>query len=160
MRNSMGKLTPRFSANRTVREYTEKYYLPAATGFVKRSANNSFVGKEIVNIANDISAKWSGIRFGQPEITSKENGFGYKVPVFLNQIDPENVEVQLYADGTKDEPAEIIKMEIDIKENEKGIVYSVEVATKRSSNDYTVRVIPHYLAISVPLENRLICWQR
>ncbi len=28
MRNSMGKLTPRFSANRTVREYTEKYYLP------------------------------------------------------------------------------------------------------------------------------------
>jgi starch phosphorylase len=30
MRESMARLTPQFSANRTVREYTEKYYLPAA----------------------------------------------------------------------------------------------------------------------------------
>lgn len=30
MRHSMAVLTPQFSANRTVREYTKKYYLPAA----------------------------------------------------------------------------------------------------------------------------------
>ena len=30
MRESMARLTPRFSANRTVREYTEQHYLPAA----------------------------------------------------------------------------------------------------------------------------------
>ena len=30
MRESMARLTPQFSANRTVREYTEKYYLPRA----------------------------------------------------------------------------------------------------------------------------------
>src|SRR5277367_2025268 len=30
MRESMARLTPEFSANRAVREYTEKYYLPAA----------------------------------------------------------------------------------------------------------------------------------
>ena len=30
MRESMARLTPRFSANRTIREYTEQYYLPAA----------------------------------------------------------------------------------------------------------------------------------
>jgi starch phosphorylase len=30
MRESMAQLTPRFSANRTVREYTEQHYLPAA----------------------------------------------------------------------------------------------------------------------------------
>ena len=29
MRESMARLTPRFSANRTVREYTEQHYLPA-----------------------------------------------------------------------------------------------------------------------------------
>ena len=32
MRESMARLTPRFSANRTVREYTEQYYLPAVGG--------------------------------------------------------------------------------------------------------------------------------
>ncbi len=160
MRNSMGKLTPRFSANRTVREYTQKYYMPAASGYVKRSAGESVIGKQIVDITKDLSVKWPAIKFGSTEIISKENGFGYKVPVFLNQIDPENVEVQLYADGIKDEPPEIIKMENDTKKNEEGIVYSAEVTTERSSNDYTVRVISHYLEISVPLENRLICWQR
>ena len=31
MRESMARLTPRFSANRAVREYTEQHYLPAAS---------------------------------------------------------------------------------------------------------------------------------
>jgi starch phosphorylase len=33
IRGSMACLTPRFSANRAVREYTKQYYLPAARGF-------------------------------------------------------------------------------------------------------------------------------
>jgi len=32
MRASMARLTPRFSTNRVVREYTDTYYLPAAGG--------------------------------------------------------------------------------------------------------------------------------
>jgi starch phosphorylase len=156
----MGKLTPRFSANRTVREYTEKYYVPAALGFVKRSANKSAVGKQIVEITNCLSSKWAGIKFGNTELTAKAKGFGFKVPVFLNGIDPRNVEVQLYADGIKDEPAEIIKMKMDKKKGDEGIVYSTEVITDRSSNDYTARVIPHYEDVSVPLETSFICWQR
>src|ERR1700751_29021 len=31
MRESMARLTPRFSTNRTVREYTERHYLPTAS---------------------------------------------------------------------------------------------------------------------------------
>ncbi len=33
MRESMARLTPRFSANRAVREYTEQHYLPAAATY-------------------------------------------------------------------------------------------------------------------------------
>ena len=160
MRNSMGKLTPRFSANRTVREYTEKYYVPAASGFVKRSANNSAVGKQIVDLTKELSDKWPGIKFGKTEIMGKANGFEYKVQVSLNGIDPENVKVQFYADGIKDEPPEVIEMKMSAEKNKEGIVYSTEVITDRSSNDYTVRVIPHYEDVSVPLETSLICWQR
>lgn len=160
MRNSMGKLTPRFSANRTVREYTEKYYVPAASGFVKRSANQSAVGKQIVEITKCLSSKWAGIKFGNTDVTEKAKGFGFKVPVFLNGIDPGNVEVQLYADGLKDEPAEIITMIMDTEKRDDGIVYSTEVITDRSSNEYTVRLIPRYADVSVPLETGLICWQR
>ena len=39
MRESMAQLTPRFSTNRAVREYTEQHYLPAATAYLKRVAD-------------------------------------------------------------------------------------------------------------------------
>ena len=49
MRESMARLTPRFSANRTVREYTEQHYLPAAAAYRQRAADNGAVGKNIVH---------------------------------------------------------------------------------------------------------------
>ncbi len=40
MRESMARLTPQFSANRAVREYTEQRYLPAANNYRSRTAPN------------------------------------------------------------------------------------------------------------------------
>ena len=37
MRESMGSLTSRFSSNRMLREYTEKYYLPLAQAYQRRT---------------------------------------------------------------------------------------------------------------------------
>ncbi|MGN6804298.1 MAG: alpha-glucan family phosphorylase [Ginsengibacter sp.] len=160
MRNSMGQLTPRFSANRTVREYTEKYYVPAASGFVKRAADNSSFGRQIVEITRELENRLKGIAFGKIDIKMNANGFTYSLPLFLNGIAPEYVSVQLYADGTNGEAPEINSMVQDTTTGkESGQVYSVEIKTSRSPNDYTVRVIPHYLDIAVPLENNLICWQ-
>ncbi len=45
MRESMARLTPRFSANRAVREYTEQHYLPAAAAYRERAADNGADGK-------------------------------------------------------------------------------------------------------------------
>jgi len=39
MRQSMARLTTSYSANRSVREYTENYYLPAAAAYCGRTAN-------------------------------------------------------------------------------------------------------------------------
>ena len=46
MRESMARLTPRFSANRAVRDYTEQYYIPAAVAYRLRSANNGAIGRQ------------------------------------------------------------------------------------------------------------------
>jgi len=54
MRESMARLTPRFSANRTVREYTETYYVPAAAAYRKREANGGALAAEIVNWRRDL----------------------------------------------------------------------------------------------------------
>ena len=40
-------LTPRFSANRTVREYAEKYYIQAAETYQARIASQGAMGAEV-----------------------------------------------------------------------------------------------------------------
>ena len=49
MRESMARLTPQFSTNRTVREYTEHHYLPAATTYRERAADKGAAGRNIVH---------------------------------------------------------------------------------------------------------------
>ncbi len=49
MRESMAQLTPKFSADRTVREYTEQHYLPAAAAYLERAANNGAKGKQMID---------------------------------------------------------------------------------------------------------------
>ncbi len=49
MRESMARLTPRFSADRTVREYTEQHYLSAAATYRERAADKGTVGRQLVH---------------------------------------------------------------------------------------------------------------
>lgn len=44
----MAQLTPRFSSNRTVREYTEQQYLPAAAAYRARAAERGAMGRSMV----------------------------------------------------------------------------------------------------------------
>ena len=160
MRSSMATLTPKFSANRAVREYLEEYYLPAASNYLKRSANKGSVGKSIVSIKHDLRNKWDGIHFGEFSIDYVEAGFQYDISVSLNTINPETILLQLFANGVDGGQPEIIKMD-NSSVQKKGIhMYRALVNTSRPASDYTVRIIPNYENISVPLENNLIRWQR
>jgi starch phosphorylase len=48
VRESMALLTPAFSANRTVRQYTEEHYIPAAAAYAARTANRGVAGMDLV----------------------------------------------------------------------------------------------------------------
>src|SRR5260370_1263230 len=48
MRESMARLTPRFSTNRTVREYTERHYLSAASAYRERARDKAVIGMEVL----------------------------------------------------------------------------------------------------------------
>src|SRR5271169_995306 len=65
MRESMARLAPEFSANRTVREYTEKYYLPAAARYRQRAASGDAVAEQIVRWRNHVAELWGKLSFGQ-----------------------------------------------------------------------------------------------
>lgn len=160
MRNSMATLSPRFSANRTVREYAETYYLPLAANYLTRAAEKGMAGKKIVDVKNDLKNKWGQINFGELQIENIENGYHFHIPLWLNGINPDNVSVELYANGINSEAPEIIKMETGSIENSGAYKYHGEVNTARPASDYTARIIPCYESISLPLEDNLILWQR
>lgn len=65
MRQSMAQLTPRYSAARTVREYTERHYLPAASAYRERAAGQGARAAELVGWRRELDAKWSALRIGQ-----------------------------------------------------------------------------------------------
>src|ERR1700676_2965737 len=61
---SRARLTPRFSANRVVRQYTDEYYVPAAASYRARAANTAALGKQLTAWTRDLAQHWSGARFG------------------------------------------------------------------------------------------------
>jgi len=64
IRESMVLLTPAFSANRTVRQYTEEHYLPAAAAYAAHAAKNGKAGAGLFAWHSEIARRWSDVRFG------------------------------------------------------------------------------------------------
>ena len=162
MRESMAQLTPRFSADRTVREYTESHYLPAAKAYQASVANNGKVGKQISTLLNSLSQHWGEMRFGEVSIESTDKLHEFNVNVDFGAVNPDTVQVQLFADGINGEAPTIAEMKLDRKPKgqDREYSYRVTVPSSRHASDYTARVVPCFEGLSVPLETNLILWQR
>jgi glycogen phosphorylase len=162
IRESMARLTPRFSANRTVREYTEQHYLPAAAAYRTRAADNGAVGRNIVNWEQTLKQKWATLGFGDVKVETKEVQHLFEVVVYLNDLDPKAVRVELYADGDMGNAP--VRQEMTRVRHLAGVsggyVYNAAVSAARSLADYTACIIPYCSGVAVPLEVGLILWQR
>ncbi|WP_419632433.1 alpha-glucan family phosphorylase, partial [Thiolapillus sp.] len=75
MRNSMAKLTPVYSSNRMVRQYTEEYYLPMARAVRQRCAGNLAQAKAITAWKATLEQHWPSIHFGNLKTTSDESSY-------------------------------------------------------------------------------------
>jgi starch phosphorylase len=161
MRESMARLTPQFSANRAVREYTEQHYLPAASAYLKRAADGVAVGRQMVDWRKALEHKWATLRFGEVKVETKGMQYVYEVQVYLNDLDRKAVRVELYADGvTGGEPVRQEMKSVGQLAGASGTIYGTQVPTTRPATDYTARVIPRCDGVAVPLEAAQILWQR
>jgi len=162
IRESMATLTPQFSANRTVREYTEEYYLPAAKNFRQRTANQGTAGKLVINWQKILEQKWASTHFGEVKVETKGAEYVFNVQVYLNDLDPKSVQVELYTDGKNNKDPFRQEMELisPLAGAAGGWLYSAAVPTSCPSSAYTPRLIPRYDSVAVPLEEERILWQR
>jgi starch phosphorylase len=162
MRESMARLTPRFSADRAVREYTEQHYLPAAAAYRDRAANKGAAGRQMVDWQHAVDREWGSLRFGDLRGETNADHHVFEVEIFLNDLDPNAVRVELYADGINGGDPECAEMKCarPLPDASRPCVYHATVSTARPARDYTARVMPHCDGVAVPLEDARILWQR
>jgi starch phosphorylase len=159
MRASMLQLTPKFSSNRSVREYVENYYLSAAKSYRERVGNGSQVGVDLSNWLTSVTQMWSNIKFGTVN-TRLENGqIIFEVQVFFGGFDPDDTAVELYAESENARPF-CQRMHRVRKADRDYILYSTRVPAGRPASDYTPRVIPCNPKALLPLESAQILWSR
>jgi len=162
----MMKLAPQFSSNRMVQEYVEKLYHPAAMAYQKRSAQQGQLAKQLVSWNNALILHWPQIRFGNIEVAKTNKGWSYQLQVYLGEILPEQVRVELYADALGDgitgaEAYQIIECQCQEKISGalNGYCYQADIETTRAAKEFTPRVVPYHAEARIPAEENLILWQ-
>jgi starch phosphorylase len=162
MRESMARLTPQFSANRAVREYTEQHYLPAASAYRLRMADKGAFGSQMVIRQHRLEERWATLHFGEVKVETRGEQHIFEVQVCLSDLDPKAVSVELYANGVRDGAPVRQEMELSPKQSGKpdSHIYSAAVSADRPASDYTARVVPSRDGVAVPLEAARVVWQR
>lgn len=160
MRESMARLTPTFSTNRVVRQYTEEHYLPAAAAFRDRAANGGSLGAALVSWRTDLQDHWSSLRFGAATVERGNEEYVFQVQAYLADLEPEAVTVELYAEERSGVPPErpCMSRGEPLVGSANGYLYHARVPANRPASDYTPRLVPCHDGAVVPLDSALILW--
>jgi starch phosphorylase len=93
-------------------------------------------------------------------VSREDDGWAFRVRVYLGEIPAESVRVEVYADPTDEEEPLRTEMERGdtIPGAINGYVYHARMPTSRPAADCTPRVVPSHPEARVPTEVSLICW--
>ena len=162
VRESMAQLTPRFSANRSVREYVERYYLPAATAYRRRSGNEGILGARLTGWLQRLRAGWPSLRIGTMRVETHDGSHHFEIDVQLGELDTNLLRVELYAEprGGSDPFREPMKPLLDLERAIAGMTtFCASAPATRAASDYTPRILPEHPDAELPLEAPYILWQ-
>lgn len=163
MRSSMARLTPYYSTNRMLQQYLDKYYIPCAKNYLARSARQGEFGLELQTWLHEVDQCWSSMHIGESLIEKKEDKWAFKIPVYLGEMNPQSVRVQLYAQSLFDHEAPAIypmHRDQQLAGTSNGFLYTATIDNNRSPQDFTARIVPVHKGASVPLELNRIMWQK
>lgn len=162
IRASMSTLAPRFSGNRMVRDYLEQTYLPAMRAFRNRDGDAGDGRVPLRAWEIELRRCWDRIHFGEREAEPLGDGCALSIAVYLGDLDPELVRVDLYGEPRDSSSGpDIVRMErlAPLTGATHGYVYRAELRGQRPEREYTVRVRPWHEEAVLPIELPLIKWQ-
>jgi len=162
MRASMTELTPYFSANRMVREYTERFYIPLAEKYQHRAANNAELGRLLIKWLSRLDDLWSKIHIQHNEIEARENIHFFRLEIYLGDLSAQDVIVEIFSEPMDSNNQNVFEMQITqaIPGAINGFIYSATIPATRPITDYTPRIKPNHPDCLIPLETQHILWVR
>jgi starch phosphorylase len=162
MRAAMAQLAPRFSSNRMLRQYVEQLYLSATTRFRDRTAEDGRLARELVIWHSAIERYWPHLHFGAVQVQREDESWSIQAQVYLGEMDPAWVRVELYADPWEGQEAvrEAMVRGEPLSDAVRGYLYRGIVPATRPAEYFTPRIVPMHLAARVPLEANQILWER
>ena len=160
IRESMARLTHAFSANRAVREYIEKHYLPAAAEYLARAADGAKLGADLLAWREQLDRSWQDLRFGPVRVEPRDGLLHFDVPVDFGALNPDVVHLELFAESQNGgEPVrQVMERAGPVAGNAHH--YSATMKATRNPADFTPRVVPFYPHSRVPLEAPEILWRK
>jgi starch phosphorylase len=116
----------------------------------------------MVKWQHTLNEKWATLHLGEVKVETRGEQHVFEVQVYLADLDPKAVRVELYADGVMGTAP--VRQEMKRVRQLAGAsgdyVYNAAVSADRSAADYTARVIPYCDGVAIPLEDARILWQR
>lgn len=156
VRASMNQLTATYSANRMVREYVERFYLPMCELEKQRSPE---IAQQLVNDTREIAHHWPRLRFSAVRFANAGPDQSFSVEVYLDGIDPPHIAVELVAEASGYGPRVITEMALrhPLTGSDHTYLYECTVPA-RPEGHYTPRLRVHDERLNLPLENPSVLW--
>ena len=168
MKTCMRKLAPVFNTNRMVREYAERFYIPAFGRGATLAQENLKRAVQLAKYKESLRGKWPNIKV--VGVHTSGNGH-YKVGeemqvealIDLPELDPKDLSIQLYAgpiSGTGNiEHAQILNMTHSKQMAPGRHLFTGTIECRTSGRQgFSLRVLPGNADMASPFEPGLIIW--
>ena len=170
VKHSTEKLNSFFNTHRMVKEYTERFYLPAAEHFCALAADGMARAKALAAWKARVREAWPKIEIRTveadlPEAPTVGDPVSATARVDLGDLSPDDVRVE-FAMGQLDIEGHIMAPQMARMSalGEKEGVYTFQIDGVRCENSgrhgYTLRVLPDHEDLVTPFLPGLIAWAR
>ena len=169
MKATMRRLAPQFNTNRMLREYVEKYYLPASRRWRELTADDLAGARRLADWKIWLAQQFPQVRIEKVQ-DNMDGASSVGVPVrveatvLLGPITPRDVSVQLYhglldADGLLAGGDAVEMAPVGNADPQGRVQYTADMpCTRTGLAGYTVRVLPRHPAMPDAREMGLIRW--
>lgn len=158
IRASMNRLTATYSANRMVREYVDRFYLPMAE---KGRQRTPAVADELIEQARQTARHWPKIRFSGMKIQAQGDQQLITVDVYLDGLDETRILVELVAEASEAGPRILCPMTPAERLPGSAHTWMYQcLVPARPEGHYTPRIRVADERLNLPLEAPSVIWMK